>query len=140
MTKPIGVGVPLLILACVAGIVLFTVSPTLSGLGLASAAVVIASCWFMHRVAGLFNLRSMSIPAFSFLVYMAVIAIPALVVYGDQIEPYRSQYLVSVQSVLITMPLGIWIAGKAVGFRREEATNFFRQPPASGRLAMEAEE
>lgn len=73
----------------------------------------------------LFNFHRGTITAFWYLTFLAMIFLPAFVVYFNQEGASRAQYLFAVESVLITVPLGWWIASLASGFHRSEIDHYF---------------
>jgi len=97
---------------------------------LLSGLLITASLWMMHRLVGLFNLRQATIPALFYFMYVAIILTPGFFIFKDEITPSRWRFLFGIESVLVTVPLGIWLANLSLGFRRQEIANYFRQPVA----------
>src|SRR5438093_5637030 len=56
------------------------------------------------------RLTNLTIPAFFIIVYIAVMALPAIIMFGEMDHPIRYQYLLAIQSVLMTFPIGVGIA------------------------------
>jgi len=105
---------------------------------LLSGFVIAVSLWMMHRLVGLFNLKELTIPSFFYYVYFAVILIPGFFVFGEEITPSRGRFLFGIESVIVTVPVGIWLANQLLNFRRQETTNYFRQPVAADYLGVSA--
>lgn len=106
---------------------------------LASCLVLGVSALLVRRSCYVFNLKRGTITAFWYLSYLAMIFFPAFGVYFNQEGPYRARYLFAVESVLITVPLGWWLASSWSRFRREEIDGFFEsslEDMVSGRLLM----
>ena len=97
---------------------------------LLSGLLIAASIWMMQRLVGLFNLKQLTISAFFYYLYIAVILIPGFFIFNDEITPSRWRFLVGIESVMLTVPLGIWVANFWLGFRKQETTNYFRQQVA----------
>jgi hypothetical protein len=103
----------------------------LAGLWIASSLVVLSilvvavSLWMMHSVAGVFNLRKLNIASFFYLIYLAVILIPGFFVFADEVTASRMRFLFGIESVLISVPVGIFIANLLFDFRKEEIATYF---------------
>jgi oligosaccharide repeat unit polymerase len=96
---------------------------------LASSAVICASYLLLrYATIRIFNFRRMTIMSFWYWTYLAMIFIPAFFVYADQIGPYRVTYLFAVESVLLTVPLGAFVASRLLHFGLHEEESFFRAP------------
>ena len=102
--------------------------PVFSVAALITLTVSAASLWMMQRSVGLFDFRRMTIAGFSFLAYFLVIFLPAFGIYEEGVEPYRSRYLFSVVSALITIPVGILFVNWLMGFQRKEIARYFESP------------
>jgi len=76
----------------------------------------------------IFDLRRVGITSFWYLTYLAMIFLPAFIVYFDQPGLFRDRYLFAVESVLLTVPLGWWFATWIWCFSREEIDSFFQSP------------
>jgi oligosaccharide repeat unit polymerase len=125
------------------GIVLMLVLPfpVYSAIGVLTLLIVALSLCLMQRAVGLFDFRRMTIPGFAYLVYFLVIVLPGFGIYGEEVEPYRTRYLFSVESALITIPLGMILAGWLMGFRKDEIRKYFAAqitPEPMDRAAMTA--
>jgi oligosaccharide repeat unit polymerase len=57
-----------------------------------------------------------------------MIFFPAFFVYADQEGPYRSTFLFAVESVLITVPIGWWMANRYFHFHKGDVDKFFARP------------
>jgi oligosaccharide repeat unit polymerase len=58
--------------------------------------------------------------------YLAMVFWPAFYVYFESDDPYRRVFLFAVESVLITVPLGWYVATRALSFRIAEVEDFFQ--------------
>lgn len=103
-----------------------------------SGLLIVASLWMMHCLVGLFNLRQLTIPAFFYFLYLAVILIPGFFIFNEEITSSRWRFLFGIESVVVTVPLGIWLASLSLGFRRQETTNYFRRAVALEPLGTSA--
>ena len=91
--------------------------------------VVLFISWALTRGCfDVFDLRRVTIGTFWYLTYLAMIFFPAFFVYADQEGPYRSTFLFAVESVLITVPLGWWMANRYFHFHKEDVERYFTQP------------
>src|SRR2546427_11209771 len=111
--------------ATVAGVVLVLLLPSATDLMLGAALVIAISVLMMHRSSGLFNLRALTIPALCYWAYLTIVVVPSFFVYADQVEPYRTQYLLSVESALITVPFGVFVVNFLLGFDPSETVQYF---------------
>jgi len=93
-----------------------------------SIVVVLLSWNLVGKSCDLFDLKRVTIGAFWYLTYLAMIFFPAFFVYSDQPGPYRAKFLFSVESVLITVPAGWWIAARYFHFRKSELQGYFARP------------
>lgn len=100
----------------------------LPGLALLSLGVVVVSIWMMHRLVSVFDLRQLTIPAFFYYLYFAVILIPGWFIYAGEITPSRGRFLFGIESVLLTVPLGIAMANVFFSFRRRSIRAYFARP------------
>lgn len=107
-------------------------------LALLSGFLIACSLWGMQHLVGLFNLRQLTIPAFFYFLYVSVILIPGFFIFGDEITPSRGRFLFGIESVIITVPLGIWFANLLLNFRAQETANYFRQPVAVDPVTVSA--
>jgi oligosaccharide repeat unit polymerase len=118
--------IPVALLAGILGFGLVLISRGITALVLISAIVIILSIWLMQKAVGLFNLRALTLPGFFYLVYVAIILIPSFFVYAEQIDPYRTRYLFAVESVLLTVPLGVMLMKQLFKFHNRETVAFYR--------------
>lgn len=93
-----------------------------------TAGVLCLSFAMMHWSIGVFNLRAMTIPTFWYWVYVVAVLVPGLFVFPDHPDPYRTQYLIGIESVTITVPLGVWLTNLSCGFRKDEIRAYLRKP------------
>jgi len=108
---------------------------TLPGLAILSLAVAGTSLWMMHRLVGLFNLRKVTIPAFFYYVYCALILIPGFYIFTDELTSSRWHFLFGIESVLISVPIGIAVANLIYGFNRKRIAPYFDRPVETERLS-----
>lgn len=125
-----GFGRALLALAALVGVDLWLSSPGFARLLLCSAVVLVFGCWMMHQAVGLFRLRQLTVPGFCYLVYCVMVFLPALAVYTEQVEPFRTAYIIAVESALLTIPAGVLLVNYFTGFRKAEITGYFKAPMA----------
>jgi oligosaccharide repeat unit polymerase len=107
-------------------------------LALLSGFLIVASLWLMQRLVGLFNLKQLTIPGFFYYIYLAIILIPGFFVFREETTPSRWRFLFGIESVIITVPLGIWIANLVLDFRRQETANYFGRPLKAESLGASA--
>ena len=88
----------------------------------------------MHRLVALFHLRRLTIPSFFYFIYLAVILTPGFFIFRDEYSQSRWHFLFGIESVLVTVPLGIWIANSVFQFRRRDTEGYFRRPVATESL------
>lgn len=105
---------------------------------LISSLIVGLSFWSMHRLVGVFNFRRLTIPSLFFLMYVAIILIPGFSIFHDEVTPSRGRFLVGIESVLITVPVGILLANLFSGFGRKEIASYFRAPIEVERIGKPA--
>lgn len=104
-----------------------------------SATIMFVSLWMMQRQIGIFNLRRITIPAFFYFLYLVVILVPGFFVYTDEVTNGRWRFLFGIESALITVPVGIWIANFVWRYRKAETERFFAAdlaPEAMGSAAV----
>lgn len=114
---------------------LWLLSPLVLGTGL----LIAISLCLMQRLVGLFNFRQLTIPGFFFLLYLAIILVPGLVIFDEEVTLSRNRFLVGVESVLLTVPLGIWVANLCLDFRRQETLNYFQRSVVPDRAGPSAQ-
>jgi oligosaccharide repeat unit polymerase len=119
-------------------IVLPILAFTLPGIVSLSGAVVVLSIWMMEREVGIFNLRRLTIPSFYYWMYFAVILIPGFVVYQDEISPEKWRFLFGIESAMLTVPVGIWLANVTWNFRKKDAVAFYERDLAPETLGYKA--
>lgn len=110
----------------------------LSGIALLSILVIGLSIWMMQRLVGLFSLKQLTIAGFFYFLYFAAILVPGLFIFADEVTPSRWRFLLGIESVLITVPIGVAIANLCFGSRKREISNFFRQPVEAEPLGRSA--
>lgn len=100
----------------------------LTWLAILSITVVAVSLWMMHRLVSVFNLRRVTAPMFFYYLYLITIVIPGFFIFADEVTPSRWRFLFGIESVLITVPIGIAIANLSLGFSKRSIAAFFRSP------------
>jgi oligosaccharide repeat unit polymerase len=93
-----------------------------------SCVVLLISWALTRRCFDVFDSRRVTIGTFWYLTYLAMIFFPSFFVYADQEGPYRSTFLFAVESVLITVPVGWWMANRYFHFYKEDVEGFFARP------------
>lgn len=94
----------------------------------ASTAAVCCSRWLVRKTTRPFDPQRVTIASFWYLSYLGMIFLPAFFVYVDQEGPFRARFLFAVESVLVTVPLGWWLANSFFGSRRRETVAYFCGP------------
>ena len=90
-----------------------------------SCVVVLISWALTRRSFDVFDLRRVTIGTFWYLTYLVMIFFPAFFVYADQEGQYRSTFLFAVESVLITVPVGWWMANRYFHFHKRDVEDYF---------------
>lgn len=93
-----------------------------------SLIILLVSLWLMQQSINIFNIRYITIPAFFYLFYIMMIFIPSFFVYFNHPGPNRNTYLIAVDSVLLTIPIGIICANVLFKFNIREIKKFFHLP------------
>ncbi len=60
------------------------------------------------------SLKYITIPSFFMVTYIMVLALPSILLYFDMDHPIRATYLLAIQSILITFPIGVFLANLLV--------------------------
>jgi hypothetical protein len=89
---------------------------------------LVCSIALMHKGTDLLRPSRLSIPSFFYIGYIAMIYAPAFVVFTERTDQYRYLYLVSVESVMLTVPLGILLANRVFRYSRAENERYFASP------------
>ena len=82
--------------------------------------ILIFSLFILHKYINVLNLRSLSIPAFFYFAFLALVFIPAHFVFFKVSDPFSATYLIAVSSVLLTFPLGVICASALFKYRPSE--------------------
>lgn len=101
-------------------------------IAIASCVVLLLSSFLARKSCYLIKLRRVSITSFWYLTYLAMIFFPSFLVYFYQAGLYRDQYLLAVESVLLTVPLGWWFSSWLLGFERAEIQSFYESAVVEG--------
>jgi len=88
----------------------------------------ILSLWMMHKTIRIFDFRRVTICSLWYFTYLAMIYFSSFLVFFRRPEPYRSTYLFSVGSVLITVPVGIFITNTLLRFSTTEIDQYYESP------------
>jgi oligosaccharide repeat unit polymerase len=91
-----------------------------------SCAVLLCSLFLARPSCRPFCIHRVTIPGFWYMTYLAMVFWPAFYVYFESDDPYRRVFLFAVESVLITVPLGWYVATRALSFRIAEVEDFFQ--------------
>lgn len=89
----------------------------------------LGSAWSMQRLIAVFSPSRLTIPSVFYITYLIMIFFPAFWVFLDHPGPYREPFLVSVISILLTIPLGIYHANRLLSFSRTETSLYFTATP-----------
>jgi oligosaccharide repeat unit polymerase len=95
---------------------------------------VLVSMYLVRKTTEPFDFQKLSILSIWYLGFIALDFIPAFLVYSDEDGPARTRFLLCVASVLITVPLGAWLARRQAITRQTEpyfAGNFDEEPRSS---------
>lgn len=116
------------LLALVLGTSLIVFTESVSVLICVAALVACASWWLMYKAARIFDLTAFTIPAFFYWLFFSIQFLPSFFIFSEQIDPYRYRYIFSVQSVLITFPLGILLMNHLMRFKGQETRLYYDKP------------
>lgn len=103
-----------------------------SAFGVLVAGVLLLSLWMMHCAVGLLDLRRITFPAFWFLLYLATVLVPGLVVASERQHANEPAFLFSIVITLLTVPGGMLVVNFLTGFKRGEIRDFFARPLTDG--------
>ncbi len=141
LLKP-GFPVVLVGIAIVLGLSILAVQIELLILLWSSSVVLFSSLWLMQRTIRVLDFRRLTIPAFWYYSYLSMIWIPAFLIffkvtpygYAYQIQPgpHLYTFLFAAQSILITVPLGIFLTNKLLHFEKDEIERYFGRSPQQG--------
>lgn len=142
LLKP-GFPVVLVGIAIVLGLGILAVQIELLILLWSSSVVLFSSLWLMQRTIGAFDFRRLTIPAFWYYSYLAMVWIPAFFIffevtpygYAYQIQPgpHLYTFLFAAQSVLLTAPLGIVLINRLLHFDKHEIERYFGRSIQQGK-------
>lgn len=90
-----------------------------------AAIAFVGSIWVMQRLIGVLTIRHLTIPAVFYLTYLVMIFFPSFWVYLDRPGPFRDSFIQGVISVLITVPLGIFLANRMFRFSKREVAKHY---------------
>lgn len=97
-----------------------------------SAFVFLLSVYLMQKSIAVFNISRLTIPAFWYLTYLVMIYFPSFFVFYGLTDPSRYAYLFAVESVLITVPLGIIAINQCCRFKKSWINEYFTRPVEEG--------
>ena len=97
-------------------------------LGSVLVLVLIISLVLMNKWVCVFNLRMLSLPAFWYWSYLAIIFVPSLVVAATERGTHQAMYLFGTTSVLITVPIGVILSTEVSKFRARETLDYYKRP------------
>lgn len=141
MKRTLGPWLALWIASLGAGLtVAFVVSPVYAAAA-GSLMTLAISMWLMHRLIKVFDIRQMTVPGFWYLTYVVTMYIPSLLIifgrlspekldaagYPFHIElgPHLGMLSFAINSALITVPMGVWLAGRLLRFKTGEIKEYF---------------
>ena len=93
-----------------------------------SLCLLLGSGLWMHRLAGLFRVRLVTIPGIWWFLYVLMVFIPAHDIAQNGGTRSGATYLWVVRSVLLTIPAGIWLASRVTRFSLAEIGRYFQAP------------
>ena len=128
----------LLLLTAVLWIAFLAIRANHFSLIASSAAVLFLSAWYFHRSVNVFDLRRPTIPGFWFFCYLSMSWFPSILIflgitpdgysYPIYSGPHLQTFIYATYSVLLTVPIGIWLANSILRFNRDEIRRFFEAP------------
>lgn len=83
------------------------------------------SLWLMNETTSFFDIRRATITSIWYFTYVFTIFIGCFMVFFTKPDPYRATYMFSVQSVLLTVPIGFYIANLLFKFDRSEIIDYY---------------
>jgi oligosaccharide repeat unit polymerase len=86
------------------------------------------SLFLMHREAGIFDFRSISIPGLWYWTYLLFVLVPSLAAYRIEAGNHPDRFMASVLSALLTVPLGIVIGNIACRSRAGTVKAYYERP------------
>lgn len=95
----------------------------------ATATVFVASSALLQSTIRVYSLKRITLPAAFFFTYLVMIYFPSVLVYADRPGPYRDDFIVSVLSILLTVPLGILFTNILLKFDYAETIEYFSAKP-----------
>lgn len=90
--------------------------------------ILIFSAFLMHCSINVFNFKQLTIPGFFYVTYLFMIFFPSIFIFSEKTDFHRYSYLLSTESVLITIPLGIIYANIILKFKPKEIKMFYSKP------------
>lgn len=80
-----------------------------------STFAIVGVCWLASLALKVvlgdsLRVNNLSLPSTVYLFYIVLLAVPAVFEFLDMSHPVRYKYLIAVQSVLVTLPLGVYAA------------------------------
>src|SRR4030042_3725786 len=97
-----------------------------------SAFVFLLSVYLMQKSIAVFNISRLTIPAFWYLTYLVMIYFPSFFVFYGLTDSSRYAYLFGVESVLITVPLGVIATNHCNRFKKSWINEYFTKPIEKG--------
>jgi len=94
----------------------------------ASLVILLISLRMMQKATNILNIRHLTISGFFYIIYLLVIFFPSFFAFFRHEGLYRYTFLLAVESVLLTVPLGILAANLLCKFRTVEIRSFFLRP------------
>ncbi len=117
---------------------------------LGSVAVSFVSLWFMQATTRIFDLRHPSIPGVWFFCFVTMCWIPSLLIFMEFTPegyaypiyrgPHLYTFLLATTSILLTIPLGVWLTNRMLHFKATDLRKYFERPTVPSRDAGRAYE
>jgi hypothetical protein len=110
------------------GAAVLLVGSGFSLLAIYSVLVILISLWLVQKTVRLYDLNRMTIPGFWYFSYIIIMYIPGFSIYFEGIPPYRDLFMFSMQSALITVPLGFLLINLILGVKTDEIKAYYDRP------------
>jgi hypothetical protein len=114
--------------ALIATVLYYQLDSVIGRMVIGSIPVLLLSAYLMQRTTRVFDIRRITIPAFWYLTYLPMIYFPSFVVFYRLDAASKYPYFFAVQSVMITVPLGIWAVNRICRFDQNSIRHYFNAP------------
>jgi len=71
---------------------------------------------------------NITLPSFFFMMYLALMALPSMYHFGQMETDIRYTYLLAMQSVMVTLPFGVWLASLFLAMPNETIRRYATSP------------